>query len=293
MLSQNIKILRMQKGLTQKELADLLHVTSQAVSRWEKGDVEPSIDTINNMAKIFEVSTDEIINGIKEHKIKNKEEDEENEEVKERVTYQTPKMALGLCEICNEPIYNKEDIVRARKGFNEEKMLICKNCFEQKEQEIVDMRVSNARTQRIKSFIFSGIIAAVLLAILIFGGGSEPVDIASTIIVPVLSFTFASCLFLKNNFVQDLFFDIVEWGFVRFPGIIFSFDLDGFIFLIAMKVLFWIIGVVIGAAASFLALIVGMIVSVFVYPFALIKSYTFPEETEAEDIDRLVLKKID
>ena len=73
MLSQNIKILRMQKGLTQKELADLLHVTSQAVSRWEKGDVEPSIDTINNMAKIFEVSTDEIINGIKEHKIKKRQ----------------------------------------------------------------------------------------------------------------------------------------------------------------------------------------------------------------------------
>ena len=37
-----------------------------------------------------------------------------NEEVKERVTYQTPKMALGLCEICNEPIYNKEDIVSTR-----------------------------------------------------------------------------------------------------------------------------------------------------------------------------------
>ena len=31
MISKNIKALRMQKGLTQKELADLLHVTSQAV----------------------------------------------------------------------------------------------------------------------------------------------------------------------------------------------------------------------------------------------------------------------
>ena len=63
MISKNIKALRMQKGLTQKELADLLHVTSQAVSRWEKGDVEPSIDTISEMASIFEVTTDEIIGG--------------------------------------------------------------------------------------------------------------------------------------------------------------------------------------------------------------------------------------
>ena len=36
MLSNNIKSLRMQNGLTQKELADKLHITSQAVSRWEK-----------------------------------------------------------------------------------------------------------------------------------------------------------------------------------------------------------------------------------------------------------------
>ena len=63
MISKNIKALRMQKGLTQKELADLLHVTSQAVSRWEKGEVEPSIDTISEMANIFEVTTDEIIGG--------------------------------------------------------------------------------------------------------------------------------------------------------------------------------------------------------------------------------------
>ena len=65
MQSQNIKMFRMQKGLTQKELADLLHVTAQAVSRWEKGDVQPSIDTISEMAKIFEVTTDELITGVK------------------------------------------------------------------------------------------------------------------------------------------------------------------------------------------------------------------------------------
>ena len=62
MISDNIKNLRKEKGLTQKELADLLHVTSQAVSRWEKGDVEPSVETLNNMAKIFNVSIDELCN---------------------------------------------------------------------------------------------------------------------------------------------------------------------------------------------------------------------------------------
>ena len=80
MISDNIKELRKQKGLTQKELADLLHVTSQAVSRWEMGNVEPSVDTIVNMAKIFEVTTDEIIGGPE-----NKPKPEIITEVKEKI----------------------------------------------------------------------------------------------------------------------------------------------------------------------------------------------------------------
>ena len=55
MIGNNIKHYRMEKGYTQKDLADLLHVTAQAVSRWENGDVEPSIGTINEMVKIFEI----------------------------------------------------------------------------------------------------------------------------------------------------------------------------------------------------------------------------------------------
>lgn len=39
MMSNQIKYFRQQKGLTQKELANHLHVTAQAVSRWELGVV--------------------------------------------------------------------------------------------------------------------------------------------------------------------------------------------------------------------------------------------------------------
>lgn len=73
MLQHNIKSLRLQNGLTQKQLADELHVTPQAVSRWENGEVEPSVSAIGEMAKIFNVSYDELMRG--------KEEDEEKEEL--------------------------------------------------------------------------------------------------------------------------------------------------------------------------------------------------------------------
>ena len=40
-------------GLTQKDLADKLFVTYQAVSRWENEDAEPSIDTIKEICGIL------------------------------------------------------------------------------------------------------------------------------------------------------------------------------------------------------------------------------------------------
>ena len=42
MLGDKIRELRTQNNITQKELSEKLFVTAQAVSRWEKNEVEPS-----------------------------------------------------------------------------------------------------------------------------------------------------------------------------------------------------------------------------------------------------------
>ena len=57
-LGQKIKKLRNEKGLTQKDLADQLHVTFQTVSKWEKDENEPDISTLRELAKLFECSMD-------------------------------------------------------------------------------------------------------------------------------------------------------------------------------------------------------------------------------------------
>ncbi len=61
MLGDKIKELRAQNNITQKELSEKLFVTAQAVSRWEKNEVEPSIKTLTELAKIFNVSVDELL----------------------------------------------------------------------------------------------------------------------------------------------------------------------------------------------------------------------------------------
>ena len=45
-IARNLKRLRRQKGLTQEELADKLHVTRQAVSNWERNQNLPELEVL-------------------------------------------------------------------------------------------------------------------------------------------------------------------------------------------------------------------------------------------------------
>ena len=55
--------LRNQKGWTQQQLADLLGVTNKTVSKWERNEGYPSIDTLLSLSKLFNVTVDELLNG--------------------------------------------------------------------------------------------------------------------------------------------------------------------------------------------------------------------------------------
>lgn len=53
--------LRKKKGFTQQELANKLHVTDKAVSKWERGLSYPDITSLSQLAKVLEVETSELI----------------------------------------------------------------------------------------------------------------------------------------------------------------------------------------------------------------------------------------
>ena len=60
-LNENIKRLRMARGLNQVEFARTLCVTKQCVSNWENDNVVPSIDMLCKIADFFGVSTDYLL----------------------------------------------------------------------------------------------------------------------------------------------------------------------------------------------------------------------------------------
>lgn len=56
-----IKEKREEKGLTQQELADMIFVTRQTVSRWETSVSYPNLDTLVQLQELFVFSIDEIL----------------------------------------------------------------------------------------------------------------------------------------------------------------------------------------------------------------------------------------
>lgn len=55
---QRLKELRLKKGLTQKDIADLVHVNRVTYTNWEKGNREPSFENLVKLADLLEVSLD-------------------------------------------------------------------------------------------------------------------------------------------------------------------------------------------------------------------------------------------
>ena len=52
---------RTKQGLTQDELAEKIHVTRQAVSRWETGETVPNTETLKLLSKLFDVSINTLL----------------------------------------------------------------------------------------------------------------------------------------------------------------------------------------------------------------------------------------
>ena len=80
-INEQIMNLRKQKGVTQGELADVLGVSNQSVSKWESGQCCPDIQLLPDIAKYFSVSIDElmgVLTPIKESEAKKKEENDPN-----------------------------------------------------------------------------------------------------------------------------------------------------------------------------------------------------------------------
>lgn len=88
-IEDKIKTYRKEKGWTQKELAELLHLSNKTISSWETGRTYPDLDNLIQLADLFELTLDELIREDKKM-IKNLDK-----KIK-RSTYTLPVIIIGL-----------------------------------------------------------------------------------------------------------------------------------------------------------------------------------------------------
>ena len=60
-VAHNLTILRKQKGITQAELASHFNYSDKAVSKWEHAETMPDLDTLDRLAKFYEVSLSDLV----------------------------------------------------------------------------------------------------------------------------------------------------------------------------------------------------------------------------------------
>ena len=63
---ENLKEIRKFNKMNQKEFADRMQTTQQRVSEWECDKVEPSLYNILKILKIFDVTFEELTEGIED-----------------------------------------------------------------------------------------------------------------------------------------------------------------------------------------------------------------------------------
>ena len=78
-ISNNISELRKAHGYTQFELAEKLNYSDKSVSKWERGDSVPDVAVLKEIADLFGVSLDYMVES--EHKIKN----EPKQKIKDKI----------------------------------------------------------------------------------------------------------------------------------------------------------------------------------------------------------------
>ena len=243
---EKISELRKKSGMTQAALGDKLNVTYQAVSKWERDESDPDFSTMSKIAKLFNVPLTYF-------------EDEESAVAQAEPTVQAQSQAPIKIDV--EELIREEERIKAAK----ERAKQAQQEKERKERE--KMNTARAISRRNRGLIAGGILTVIslVITILLISFSSEPVPLGFGFCVVVIVFGFP---FFSQLFWDGFIIDVLLCGgkIIGTPGIIFSFDLDGFIFLIAMKILFAVIKLLFFV----LTLLFFVFIAILLSPFAFV-----------------------
>ena len=292
-LGQKIKKLRIENNLTQKDLADRLYVTFQTVSKWENDENEPDVSTLRELSKVFDCSLDYLLS--EDEKVVEVEPEpvvaptptETIKEIRETVVIHQkelhvcerckkdiPEDELEMEEICTSP-YHRGHPATYRNGYYH------KSCLKElhKEREAAERKAKQEHARKAKEMSFGWGIAGGVLALGICLGVFLGVEacrnalgivgsIFLSISISYLIFADLYCI-ISGSYVGEIFEAVAGWS-IKMPGVIFSWDIEGIAWAIAMKIGLAILGFMLGVAVLGLAIAISGAFAAISFPFILI-----------------------
>lgn len=251
---QKIKHLRTKANLTQKELAEKMNVTFQTISKWESDTNEPDIESIRRLSNILGCSIEYLFSEEEEEeKVQPKEEEKTEEKAKEEEILPAP--AVEQTSVTEQEVKEKPEEETLLKS--EGKIL--------KPTEVPTK--SHFMTRDDHKVLIWSIVAAVacfIISLVCFIVYRQYISIPWIVIGPILIayivLADVYCIF-TDTYISEIFITIATKS-VHFPGLIFTWSLDGFAWLIGMKILFAILGFLASIAIVGFALFLSSILAI-------------------------------
>ena len=113
MLYENIRLLREEKGYTQNEIAEILNIKQQQYQRYESGKIEIPIKFVKQLATLYKVSTDYLLECSSDIEY-DKDTDTENDE------YSFRKITDRLADAYEEAERRNENYKKVQTKLNRE-----------------------------------------------------------------------------------------------------------------------------------------------------------------------------
>ena len=255
-----IQKLRKEKGYTQSELGNMLSVSAQAVSKWENNFSQPDLDTIQELAGVFDITVDDFMrlsNG------------EDISDAQKEVA--ATEEAATVCEpVADGKVSDNGGVSNDGAGettsFGAE-LTQNKKTTPNYYDSIKQSESGKKSKVKIDGWRLFGLICAAILGIACM---ITLICMKENVFWAIFSGYgwFALIASIGHDCWAD---DVFLWAWdksIHMPGIIFSLDLNGIVFMLLYKfiiapILSFIISVLLGILGS----IIAMFVAIFTYPF--------------------------
>ena len=269
-LGKKLALQRKAVGMTLEEVALKIRVTPQTIADWENNIGEPSIQNLVDFALLFGASLDDLLD----------------------TGMGSDDDAIGYCKNCGIAI-------NERNLGEKSPVVLCRRCVEVKkaqerraelERKAIEERQEKAaraknwaeyeahldRQKTIKkkrnlSFFVAAIPTVLWMIVLIYtlNQGYDQTWMIAGLAIAYSIFSLVALLFYDGS-IRDLLVYMFTAS-IKWPGLMYTFDWDGFLWVIMMKALFGVLGFIFGVICGLLGLVLGLVVAPFVFPYKLIK----------------------